>query len=164
MAARLCGADAPTVCAVCLQPPMAFDPRPEFVDFGSAFDGPVIDDPNAPGEKVYVDKIVVCENCVKDGARLLGLDHVERYQQELEALGEYIMGLEKQVKAKDRAISDLTHTVGTLIDHPVKRPAGKPQLKGPESHEEEVKNLRSTRAKAEKISKAKRKSANGSNG
>jgi hypothetical protein len=141
---------------------MAFDPRPEFVDFGSAFDGPVIDDPNAPEEKVYVDKIVVCEDCVSQASRLLGFDKVERYQNELEALGEHVLSLEKQVKAKDRAISDLTHTVGTLIDHPVKRPAGKPQLQGPETHQDEVKKLRSSRAKAEKISKAKR--SNGSNG
>lgn len=161
---RLCGNDTPTVCAVCLQPPMAFDPRPEYVDFGSAYDGPVIDDPNAPSEQVYIDKIVICEDCVKQGARLLGLDNVERYQQELEALGEQILGLQKQVKEKDRAISDLSHTVGTLIDHPVKRPAGRPQIKGPETHEEEVKNLRSNRAKSEKISKARKKATNGSNG
>lgn len=161
---RLCGSDTPIVCAVCLQPPMAFDPRPEYVDFGSAFDGPVIDDPNAPGEKVYVDKIVVCEDCVKQAARLLGLDNVERYQQEIEALGEEAIRLQKEAKEKDRAISDLTHTIGTLIDHPVKRPAGRPQLQGPETHEAEIKNLRSSRAKAEKISKARRKATNGSNG
>lgn len=160
---KLCGADVPVVCAVCLQPPMAFDPRPEYVDFGTAYDGPVIDDPNAPGEKVYIDKIVVCDDCVRQAARLLGLDNVERYQQELEALGEQVIGLQEQVKDKDRAISDLTHTVGTLIDHPVKRPAGRPQLQGPESHESEIKSLRSSRAKAEKISKARKKATNGSN-
>ena len=152
---RLCGGDTPTVCAVCLQPPMAFDPRPEYVDFGSAYDGPVIDDPNAPAEKVYIDKIVVCEDCVKQAARLLGLDNVERYQQELEALGEQLISVQQEVKQKDRAISDLTHTVGTLLDHPVKRPSGRPQLQGPESHESEIKNLRSNRSKAEKISKAR---------
>lgn len=161
---KLCGNDLPVVCAVCLQPPMAFDPRPEYVDFGSAYDGPVIDDPNAPSEQVYIDKIIICEDCVKQAARLLGLDNVERYQQELEALGEQAIGLQKQIKEKDRAISDLSHTVGTLIDHPVKRPAGRPQLQGPDSHEAEIKNLRSNRSKAEKISKAKRKAANGSNG
>lgn len=152
---RLCGNDLPIVCSVCLQPPMAFDPRPEFVDFGSAFDGPVIDDPNAEGNQVYIDKIVICEDCVKQGARLLGLDNVERYQQELEALGEAIIELQDEVQAKDRAISDLTHTVGTIIDNPVKRPAGRPQLRGPETHEDKVKQLRSARAKADKAKKAR---------
>lgn len=152
---KLCGNDLPIVCAVCLQPPMAFDPRPEFVDFGSAYDGPVIDDPNAADNKVYIDKIVICESCVKQGARLLGLDNVERYQQELEALGETVIELQAEVEAKDRAISDLSHTVGTIIDNPVKRPPGRPQLRGPQTHETKVKQLRSNRAKAEKAKKAK---------
>lgn len=152
---KLCGNDLPIVCSVCLQPPMAFEPRPEFVDFGCAYDGPVIDDPNAADNKVYIDKIVICEDCVKQGARLLGLDNVERYQQELEALGETVLELQNEVQAKDRAISDLTHTVGTIIDNPVKRPAGRPQLRGPDSHEDKVKQLRSTRAKTEKAKKAR---------
>lgn len=162
---KLCGPDTPIVCAVCLQPPMASDPRPEYVDFGTAYDGPVVSDPNAEGNQVYIDKIVVCEHCVKQAARLLGLDHVERYQQELEALGENVVELQQELQTKDRAISDLTHTVGTLIDHPVKRPSGRPQLQGPETHEKEIKELRTTRAKASKISKAKKKaSSNGSDG
>lgn len=129
---------------------MAFDPRPEFVDFGTAFDGPVIDDPNAEGNKVYVDKIVVCEHCVKQAAQLLGLDHVERYQNELEALSDHAVSLQKEVNEKDRLVSDLSHTVGTLIDHPVKRPAGRPQLRGPETHEQQIKDLRKTKKKTSK--------------
>lgn len=162
---RLAGNDAPMVCSVCLQPPMAFDPRPEFVDFECAYDGPVIDDPNAEGVHVYIDRIVVCEHCVKQAAGLLGLDSIERYAADKEALIERTMQLESEVADKDKAISHLTHTVGTLIDHPVKRPAGKPQLVGPESHEEELKELRSSRSKASKVSKGKKKAAaSGANG
>ena len=153
------------VCSVCLQPPMAFNPRPEFVDFESAYDGPVIDDPNADGVHVYVDKIVVCEHCVKTAARLLGLDNVERHVAEKEALVERTVELEHEIADKNKAISHLTYTVGTLIDHPVKRPAGKPQLVGPESHEAELKELRSNRSKASKVSKGKKKAAaSGANG
>ena len=162
---RLAGNDAPMVCSVCLQPPMAFNPRPEFVDFESAYDGPVIDDPNADGVHVYVDKIVVCEHCVKTAARLLGLDNVERHVAEKEALVERTVELEHEIADKNKAISHLTYTVGTLIDHPVKRPAGKPQLVGPESHEAELKELRSNRSKASKVSKGKKKAAaSGANG
>jgi hypothetical protein len=137
---------------------MSFEPRPEFVDFGTAYDGPVVQDPNAEGNQVYVDKIVVCEHCVRNAARLLGLDHVERYQQELEALGETVIELQQEIQKKDRSISDLSHTVSTIIDHPVRRPAGRPHLQGPESHEPEIKKLRNSRAKAAKISKAKKNS------
>jgi len=138
---------------------MAFNPRPEFVDFEAAYDGPVIDDPNADGVKVYMDKIVVCEHCVKQAAQLLGLDNVQRHVSEKEALVERTVELEHEIADKDKAISHLTYTVGTLIDHPVKRPAGKPQLVGPESHEEELKQLRSSRSKASKVSKGKKKAA-----
>jgi hypothetical protein len=143
---------------------MAFNPRPEFVDFGSAFDGPVIDDPNAEGNQVYIDKIVVCEHCVKQAARLLNLDDVSKHMAENETLAEEITQLDQEIVKKDKAIADLTHTVGTLLDHPVKRPAGRPQLRGPETHEEEIKDLRSSRARANKVSKAKKKASNGSNG
>lgn len=151
---KLCGPDTPIVCSVCLQPPMAFDPRPEFVDFGTAYDGPVINDPNAEGNQVYIDKIVVCEHCVKQAAQLLGLDHVERYQNELEALSDHAVSLQKEIDEKDRMVSDLSHTVGALIDNPVKRPAGRPQLRGPNTHEKQIKDLR-----VEQTSKTKR--ANG---
>jgi hypothetical protein len=162
---RLTGADNPTVCTVCLQPPMAFDPRPEFVDFESAYDGPVIDDPNAEGAHVYLDKIIICEHCVKQAARLLGLDNVERHVAEKEALVERTVELEHEIADKDKAISHLTHTVGTLIDHPVKRPAGKPQIVGPESHEDELKSVRASRARGSKVSKGKKKAAaSGANG
>ncbi len=151
----------PIVCSVCLQPPMAFNPRPEFVDFGSAFDGPVIDDPNAEGNQVYIDKIVVCEHCVKRAAGLLHYGDIEKHVAENETLAQEITNLDKEMSKKDKAIADLAHTVGTLIDHPVKRPAGRPQLRGPETHEEAIKNLRSSRARAEKISKAKKKAGDG---
>lgn len=160
---RLAGADKPIRCSVCFQPPMVREPQPEYVDFEAVYEGPVVTDPQSEVTP-YLDKIVICEDCVREGARLLGMDHVERYQAELEAAREQLKESEREARKKDRAISDLTHTVGTLIDHPVKRPAGKPQLQGPESHEKEIKQLRSNRSKAEKISKAKRKVVSGADG
>ena len=141
---------------------MVREPQPEYVDFEAMYEGPIVTDPQSEVTP-YLDKIVICEDCVRQSAQLLGMDHVERYQSELEAAREVIKEFERESRKKDRAISDLTHTVGTLIDHPVKRPAGKPQLQGPESHQEEIKQLRSNRSKAEKISKAKRKVASGTN-
>ena len=64
------------------------------------------------------------------------------------------MSLQKEVDEKDRMVSDLSHTVGALIDNPVKRPAGRPQLRGPATHENQIKALRSHTAKTSKKSKA----------
>lgn len=130
----------------------------EYVNFESAYDGPVIDDPNST-IKVYLDKVVICENCVAEAARLLGYEPADDKSEHIAQLHAYCEQIEAEVKSKDRTISDLTHTVGTLIEHPVKRPAGKPQFRGPDSHKDEIKQLRSNRATAEKISKAKRKTA-----
>lgn len=130
----------------------------EYVNFESAYDGPVIEDPNST-VKVYLDKVVICESCVAGAARLLGMEYQADTRDHLAAIEAYCEQLEAEVKTKDRAISDLTHTVGTLIEHPVKRPAGKPQLRGPEDKEAQIKELRSNRARAEKVSKAKRKVA-----
>lgn len=130
----------------------------EYVNFESAYDGPVIDDPNST-VKVYLDKVVICESCVAEAARLLGMEYQTDSREHLAAVEAYCEQLEAEVKTKDRAISDLSHTVGTLIEHPVKRPAGKPQLRGPDDKKAEIKELRSNRSRAEKVSKAKRKAA-----
>ena len=72
----------------------------------------------------------------------------------MEALSDHAVSLQKEVDEKDRIVSDLSHTVGALIDNPVKRPAGRPQLRGPDTHEKQIKDLR-----VEQTSKTKR--ANG---
>lgn len=161
---KLAGNNKPVICSSCRQPPMVRDPQPDYVDFEADYAGPLAKLDPQSDVNVYVDNIVICEDCVRKAAQMLGMDHVERYRGEIEAKDGYIAELEKEGTKKDRAISDLSYTVGTLIDHPVKRPAGKPQLRGPESHQSEVKALRSARAKAEKISKAKRKVASGADG
>lgn len=142
---------------------MVSDPRPEYVNFESAYDGPVIDDPNST-IKTYIDKIVVCEDCVRQAAGLLGMDHIERYKGEIEAQKSTIEELGTEITRKDKAIADLTYTVGTIMDHPVKRTSGRPTLRGPESHEDEMKEYRKRRANASKVSKAKQKVSSGANG
>ena len=160
---RLVNGDLPTICSVCRQPPSAYPEGkvPEYVNMESAYDGPVVDQgPNVPG--VYVENIVVCADCVRQSAELLGMENVDRLREHVSALEAHIDQLEAGQKAKDRAISDLSHTVGTLIDTPVKRPPGRPHFQGPDTHEGEIKKLRSARAKAEKAAKAS-KVAGGAN-
>jgi hypothetical protein len=142
-----------------MQPPAAYDPKIRYVDFDAAYDGPVVDsgEENVPG--VYMEKIVVCELCVKNSAELLGLENVEEVQDQAESWRGYAQHIEEEIAEKDKAIGHLAYTVGVLLDTPVKRPKGRPQLRGPESHEDEIKQMRSQQAKKERA-----KASNGANG
>lgn len=149
--------DLPTICSSCRQSPARVSDAPKltYVDFQTQYDGPVVNNPLNPQETpVYVENIVFCENCVREAARLLGMEDAEATQQEAQAWRDYAEQLEEADKKKDRAISNLSHTVGTLLDHPVKRPAGRPQLSGPESHEEQIADLRSKQSRKERVQKA----------
>ena len=159
---RLCEGDLPTICSVCRQPPSTYleGQVPEYVNMESAYDGPVVRiSDNIP--PVYVENIVICEGCVKAAARLLGMEDTGPLSEHVSGLEAYADQLEAEVKSKDAVISDLTHTVGVLMDKPVKRPNRRPQLKGPESHEKELKEMRSDRAKSERVRK---KAASGADG
>lgn len=153
--------DLPTICSVCRQSPAAHNPKITYVNMDSAYDGPVVKEdslgnPIVPeGEPgVYVEAIVICEHCVIESARLLGYDKVDELQDDLAEMDAYIGHLEAEIKEKDKSISDLSHTVGTLIDTPVKRPPGRPVLRGPDSHEDQIKDMRSKEAQKGRLSKA----------
>ena len=159
---RLCEGDLPTICSVCRQPPSTYleGQVPEYVNMESAYDGPVVRiSDNIP--PVYVENIVVCEDCVKAAAGLLGMEDTGPLSEHVSGLEAYTDQLEAEVKEKDATISDMGHTIGTLLDKPVKRPGRRPQLKGPASHDKEMKELRSARTKAER---ARKKVASGADG
>ena len=145
--------DLPVCCSVCLQSPAAYTPKLKYINFGSAYDGPVVKDPERPETEpgVYIEKIVICELCVREAANHLGLQDVENLKEHVAALEAHCDQKDAEVEEKDRAISDLTHTVGTLIETPVKRPAGRPQLRGPDSHEEIISGLRKRKAKKGRV-------------
>lgn len=161
---RLANGDLPTICSVCRQSPALYQgAKPEYVNMEAAYDGPVVDQgEHVPG--VYVENIVICEHCVEQAAELIGMERTEVLREHVTAMEAHMDQLEAEVQEKDRAISNLSHTVGTLLDNPVKRPAGRPQLQGPESHEAQIKELRSSRSKAEKAAKAAKKVASGADG
>jgi hypothetical protein len=153
---RLCpDGDLPVVCSVCLQSPAAHNPKIRYVNFESAYDGPVVKDPERPADEpgVYIEKVVICENCVREGAALLGLEDGAKQNDRIEAWKGYAESVESEVADKDKAIANLAYTVGVLLDSPVKRKVGRPQLTGPESHEEQIKEMRSTQAKKERVRK-----------
>lgn len=144
---KLCTAtDLPTICSICRQPPAAYDPKLTYVNMESAYDGPVVDSGEEGVPGVYVENIVVCELCVKEAARLLNLTDNAALEKSVEAWKGYADSLESEIAEKDRAISNLGYTVGVMLDTPVKRPAGRPQLAGPDSHEDEIKKMRRSAA------------------
>jgi hypothetical protein len=152
----------PVVCSVCLQPPMVRDNELVYVDFEVFYDGPVV---TRYGERAQdgqtvahpVDDMIICEECLRAGAALIGLADSERAEEELLRLNARIAELEKEIAAKDKAVADLEFSMGVAIDYPVKRPARPPRVMGPKSHDDEVKRLRSTKRKADKISKTMKK-------
>ena len=146
--------DLPVCCSVCRQAPAAHDPKLRYIDFDASYDGPVVDDPATPSELgVYIEKIVICEKCVAAAARLIGLVEDGGEGSKVEAWKCYSESLEEDMVAKDRAISNLSHTVGTLLDHPANRPMGRPQFAGPDTHEDQVKKMRSAEAKKSRAKK-----------
>ncbi len=154
---RLCPSnDLPVVCSVCLQSPAAHDPKIRYVNFESAYDGPVIRDPERPSNEpgVYIEKVVICEICVREGSKLIGLEDGAKQADRVDAWKTYAESIEDEIAEKDKAIANLSYTVGVLLDSPVKRSVGRPQLVGPDSHEEEIKEMRSKQAKKERVKKA----------
>ena len=154
-------ASEPTICSVCRQPPSAYqhEDRPGYVDMESAYDGPVVKvSDTMPG--VYVENIVICEVCIRSAARMIGMTDEKGTSDFVAALEADNDQLRAEEESMRRAISNLSWTVGYLIDHPISRPKGKPVFKGPDTHKAQIKELGSARLKAEKASKA-RKAASG---
>lgn len=85
VAAKIHLADtAPAACSCCGQR----DLEGLHVDFGAAWDGPMIPAPEgvAGGKLVSIDDLVLCAECVAEGARLLGLDDVTALAAKAEGL------------------------------------------------------------------------------
>ncbi len=137
------------------------NPEYRFVDFEVAYEGPVLtrhgDERPENFIAAPIDDLYICEECLRAGAKLIGMEGAEDIRYQLAQKNAEIEGLKVEIKDKDKAISNLSHTVGTVIDHPVKRPTGAPQLVGPAEKEPELKELRRSRAHGKKISKAKAK-------
>lgn len=154
----------PVACSVCLQPPMVHDHSLRYVDFEVAHEGPVVTrhgDNVSPEQtvRIPIDDLVICEQCLAAGAKLIGMEVSEDVRVQLKTKDERIKELEGEIKAKDRAISNLDYSMGVFIEHPVRRPKGAPKITGPETHSADVKKQRSRRAMAAKVKKTKEKVA-----
>jgi hypothetical protein len=59
----------PPMCAACYQQ----QPQMTHVDFGASYDGPFFSSEVTGANAVSIDDLVVCEDCVRAAARLLGM-------------------------------------------------------------------------------------------
>lgn len=92
--------------------------RPDMahVDFEAAWDGPVIEDGiiGVDGEKTHtlrtsIDELVICEECLTVGGRLVGLepvdaDRVVALEEQLDAARTAVLELQELTKEQDRAL------------------------------------------------------------
>lgn len=144
------------------------DPKPPFcsscfqhstgnhVDFEAFYDGPVIE---KDGTKIPVDDLILCEECVRRAGELLGMIDPKRALNVEEEAKAQLDAMKVELTAKDRVISDLQHTMKELVDHPVKRPGGRPRIRGvPKDVKAQLtkREERSEAIKAGKAAKAKR--------
>jgi len=109
----------PPYCAGCYG-----HPEGRYVDFEAAYDGAVV--PGAPANQP-VDDLILCEGCLKEAFRILD---PEDQRETIEALESHVATLEEDVAAKDKIIAGAERTMGLLVEHPIKRPAGKTPLVG----------------------------------
>jgi hypothetical protein len=105
----------PPHCASCYQ---AKSPE-RHVDFGAAYDGPVMaGDPDVEGQvTVAIDDLIVCETCLKEAAELVGLGDVEELKAQIDnmveqgiasadrivQLEEYVERLEGTLSSREKA-------------------------------------------------------------
>lgn len=143
----------PTVCSVCLQPPMIHDPQHRFVDFEVAYDGPVI--PGSPAN-IPVDDLFICEDCLKRGAELIGMENGEEARAQIAQLEQTVAEKDTEITEKDKAIASLNATIAHLIDTGViQRHPGKRPLTGPDSHAEQIAQFRKDRVARERSKRPK---------
>jgi len=136
----------PAYCSVCYQPPNVKEGM-GFVDFEVAYDGPVI--PGA-SEPVCIDDLIVCDDCVKAAANLIGFEDGADLRGQISEQRKHIEELEREVRAKDKSIVYLNDTIDATIDFPIKRPGGRSRIIGPDSRKEELATVKASRHKSER--------------
>jgi hypothetical protein len=103
-------APAPPCCSACYQP----QPQKRHVDFGASTDGPVTDviPVGAIGVVGHViDEIVLCEDCIKEAAALLGLGDVTELQARLEAAETTNDALHEQLRGQRDSVTSALDTL-----------------------------------------------------
>ena len=140
----------PPACASCFQ-----QVAERYVDFESAYDGPVLPGKAGP---VPIDDLVICEKCLESAFALIDPQGLKETIGELETVTKDLI---EENEAKDRIIQGLRSTTNELVDHPVKPLPGRPNLEGvsPEIRTLITRNRRARTEHARKTAEGKKKAA-----
>jgi hypothetical protein len=105
----------PAFCSACF----ASKPDATFVDFGAAYDGPAIRDD--AGTIQRIDDLIVCEDCVREGALQLALLVQPTREIELER------DAAREAAKEWRAYAETLEETVAHRPAPIKRPPGRPR-------------------------------------
>lgn len=97
--------EMPMFCASC----GSQDPQARYVDFDAAWDGPVVNPEDSI--KMQIDDLVVCENCLKEASRLVGLVDPDETAQMLTRAQQDLIAKEDKIKELQGYISRLEAAV-----------------------------------------------------
>jgi len=100
----------------------------QHVDFEAFWDGPALKNEKDENNPLGVDDLIICEKCLMEAGKLIGLEHAEKLKKENEELGAAVESHLEQVLARDELISDLERTVEKLTGEKIIRPARKPKI------------------------------------
>lgn len=96
------------------------------VDFESYFDGPVIDAES--GIKVSIDDLIICDQCLQNAGKLVGLFPADELKKENEELGTTVEEKNAQIEVQHELISDLEKTLAKFTDEKIQRPDRRPRM------------------------------------
>lgn len=114
---------SPPCCSACYQAV----PEKRHVDFGASTDGPVTNviAPDAIGVVGHVvDEIIICETCIADAARLIGLEDVGTLREELDAALESNDALHDQLTSQRAGIEEALEGVKAVVTGATPPPNG----------------------------------------
>lgn len=120
---------SPPCCAACYQAV----PEKRHVDFGASTDGPVTNvlSPDRVGVVGHViDEIIICETCITEAAKLLGLGDAVELLAQVEQLEATIDTLHEQAGATRQGIADALETVKTAALNSTAPPNGNSLIPG----------------------------------
>lgn len=112
---------APPACAVC----HGQYPDRRHVDFEVAYDGPVLDG----AARVMIDDLIMCEDCLRIGARLVGLIDAPGLRGKLDGRQQEIERLEAALLERDAYVTQLEQTLAAKPKPPA--PAAAPRRRTP---------------------------------
>lgn len=121
----------PTFCAAC----HCSAPEKKHVDFEAYYDGPVVD---GLTHKQPIDDLVLCVDCIKPAAMLVGMVDNKAMQTENYELGKAVEEKDIQLEIYRKAISDLENTLGLSLAGKLRRGHGRPTISIPDNLEEIV--------------------------